>query len=258
MKPMPRSESVSRRRKPAEVPAPPPESAAPAPAPAPDPAAQEAAEAPAAEVETSPDEGRGERSGGGGSGAAGGAPVVSPERLDGAVEAILFSLDRPITSGRLAEALRLGATEGVSAAAAIDAAIARLNKEYERSGRAFRIERVAGGHRVMTVPQFADAVAAFHADRAGGRLSRAAVETLAIIAYRQPVTRAELEAIRGVACGEVLRSLLERRLIAITGRADEVGRPMLYGTTKRFLEVFGLASIKDLPPAGELNPTTEA
>ena len=79
------------------------------------------------------------------------------------------------------------------------------------------------------------------------RLSKPALETLAIIAYRQPVTRAELEAIRGVACGEVVRTLMERRLVKITGRAEELGRPMLYGTTRQFLDTFGLASVKDLP-----------
>ena len=84
-----------------------------------------------------------------------------------------------------------------------------------------------------------------------GRLSRAALETLSIIAYRQPVTRASLEAIRGVACGEILRALLERRLVMIKGRAEELGRPMLYGTTKHFLDVFGLSSLKDLPKPEE-------
>jgi segregation and condensation protein B len=84
------------------------------------------------------------------------------------------------------------------------------------------------------------------------RLTPAALETLAIIAYRQPVLRADLEAIRGVACGEVLRGLLERRLVRIVGRAEELGRPMLYGTTKEFLQIFGLGSLKDLPKSEDL------
>jgi segregation and condensation protein B len=104
----------------------------------------------------------------------------------------------------------------------------------------------------MTLPAMAPVLAAFHKARASNRLSRAAVETLAIIAYKQPLTRAHLESIRGVACGEVLRSLLERRMITIKGRAEELGRPMLYGTTKEFLDAFGLASLKDLPSATEL------
>jgi len=93
-------------------------------------------------------------------------------------------------------------------------------------------------------------VAAFHKARAGGRLSRAAVETLAIIAYKQPLTRAQLEAIRGVSCGEVLRSLLERRLVEIKGRAEELGRPLLYGTGKPFLDAFGARSAQG-PSHGE-------
>src|SRR5690606_19235294 len=100
-------------------------------------------------------------------------------------------------------------------------------------------------------------LAALHGLKESHSLSRAAIETLSIIAYRQPVTRATLEAIRGVACGEVLRSLLEKRLIDITGRAEELGRPMLYGTSRRFLEVFGLASIKDLPTPTDFAPAPE-
>jgi segregation and condensation protein B len=88
--------------------------------------------------------------------------------------------------------------------------------------------------------------------RAQTRLSQAALETLAIIAYKQPMLRAQLEAIRGVACGEVLKSLMERRLVKIVGRAEEVGRPMLYGTTPEFLRVFGIANLSDLPQAKDL------
>ncbi len=134
----------------------------------------------------------------------------------------------------------------------IEKAIELLNAQYEKTGRAFRIERIAGGYRFMTLARHAKAVAALHQDRDSIKLSRQAIETLAIIAYRQPITRAELESIRGVACGEVLRSLMERRLIAIVGRSEELGRPMLYGSTKHFLDAFGLASLKDLPSAADL------
>lgn len=171
------------------------------------------------------------------------------ERLEQAVEAVLITQDKPITPGRIAEALAVGLDEG--GAAAIRDAIDRLNASYDQTGRAFRIEHVSGGYRLMTLPEFAPAVAALLQSRAQTRLSRAAIETLAVIAYRQPITRAEIEAIRGVACGEVLRTLLDRRLIAIVGRAEELGRPMLYGASKRFLEHFGLASVKDLPPVSE-------
>jgi segregation and condensation protein B len=103
----------------------------------------------------------------------------------------------------------------------------------------------------MTLPEFAEVVGAFHKERASAKLSKAAIETLSVIAYRQPITRADLEAIRGVACGEVLRTLIDKRLVTIAGRAEELGRPMLYGTTKEFLDNFGLASLKDLPPSSE-------
>lgn len=175
-------------------------------------------------------------------------PVRTPEELAPALEALVLSLDRPAGLARLAGALGL---EGPGGAGLVRDAIDALNRAYEDTGRSFRIEQVAGGFRVMTLPKFAPAIEALHESRASARLSRAAVETLAVIAYRQPITRAEIEAIRGVACGEVLRTLLERRLAAITGRAEEVGRPMLYGTSRAFLETFGLASVKDLPPVGD-------
>ena len=134
-------------------------------------------------------------------------------------------------------------------------AVDLLNAAYERDGRSFRIEPVAGGYRVMTLSKYAPDVARLRNAKVSAKLSRASVETLAIIAYKQPITRAELEAIRGVSCGEVLKSLLERRLVTIKGRAEELGRPMLYGTTREFLDHFGLPSIKDLPTVEELRAT---
>ena len=129
-----------------------------------------------------------------------------------------------------------------------------LNGEYEKTGRSFRIESVAGGLQILTLPEFNEDIGRLKGVRNQAKLSQAALETLAIIAYRQPILRADLESIRGVACGEVLRGLMERRLVRIAGRAEELGRPMLYGTTKEFLEIFGLASLDDLPQAKELRP----
>lgn len=166
------------------------------------------------------------------------------------LEAVLMSADRPTPAAKLAEAL--GAIlKPPPDEDRVESLVGELNASYDETGRAFRIEHVAGGYRVMTRPEYATAVAAMHRLKSSGRLSRAALETLAIIAYRQPVTRASLEAVRGVACGEILRALLERKLIMIKGRAEELGRPMLYGTTKHFLDVFGLASLKDLPKPEE-------
>ena len=132
--------------------------------------------------------------------------------------------------------------------------IEALNGEYEKTGRSFRIESVAGGLQILTLPEFNEDIGRLKGVRNQAKLSQAALETLAIIAYRQPILRADLESIRGVACGEVLRGLMERRLVRIAGRAEELGRPMLYGTTKEFLEIFGLASLDDLPQAKELRP----
>ena len=174
-----------------------------------------------------------------------------PERLAATIEALILSSDRPLSSSKLVAALGL---EEAGSGGSIKQALAELNSQYEAQGRSFRIEQVAGGLRAVALPEFAEHLTALHGVRESQSLSKPAVETLAIIAYRQPVTRASLEAIRGVNCGEVLRSLMEKRLVDITGRAEEPGRPMLYGTTKRFLECFGLSSLKDLPNHTDFAP----
>lgn len=197
---------------------------------------------------------------------------LGPEALGPQVEAVLISADRPVNAGRLAVALGLvreeepgeagadrpgdaDACTPAEAEKAIAAAIEHLNGQYDATERSFRIEEVAGGFRVMTRAAYAGVLRAFHRTKNAAKLSKPAVETLAIIAYRQPITRAELEAIRGVSCGEVLKSLMERRLVTIKGRAEELGRPILYGTTKQFLDHFGLPSLADLPTLSELKPT---
>ena len=177
------------------------------------------------------------------------SPAAAPEIPDGLparVEAALLTVDRALPAAKLAEVL--GGDEDKLSARTINAAIEQLNREYEQTGRSFRIEAVADGWKVMTLPQYADVLETLHKTRSQNKLSPAALETLAIIAYKQPVMRAEIEAIRGAASGEVIRSLMERHLIKIVGRAEIIGRPMQYGTTKTFLEVFGLSSLKDLPP----------
>jgi segregation and condensation protein B len=167
------------------------------------------------------------------------------------IEAILISTDHPMTEARLAELLGL---PGKGAAKVIVSAIEELNGQYQQSGRAFCAERLAGGWQILTLPTFGPLLHRLHADRLQSRLSQPALETLAIVAYRQPIMRAEIEAIRGVASGEVLRGLMERRLVKIVGRAEELGRPMLYGTTKEFLKVFGMGSLDDLPAVKGLSP----
>lgn len=183
-------------------------------------------------------------------------PPFGPDRIPGAIEALLLTMDKPLTTGKLAEATGMREHPGVfpKPSQTIEAAVEVLNEQYERTGRAFRIESVAGGYRIMTLPEFAPAIAAIQGLRESSKLSRAAIETLAIVAYRQPITRVQIETIRGVSCGEVLRGLMEKNLVTISGRAEELGRPLLYGTTKRFLEVFGLSAIKDLPPVNDVFP----
>lgn len=198
-----------------------------------------------------------------------------PQGLDATIEALLLVAERPMTEQKIAGILELEDTRrtpskeddgnegedasledegelGLSPVQQVRGAIGRLNAGYEETRRAFRIVQVAGGHQVMTQPEHGEVLARLRGDRQLSRLTPAALETLAIIAYRQPVLRADLEAIRGVACGEVLRGLLERRLVRIVGRAEELGRPMLYGTTKEFLQIFGLGSLKDLPKPEDL------
>ena len=163
------------------------------------------------------------------------------------IEAVLMTVDRPLGDRALAEA---------AAVKSVEEGIAELNEAYEATGRTFRIVRIASGWQVMTMPESAPILVRLHAQRQQSRLSPAAMETLSIIAYRQPVMRAEIEAIRGVACGEVLRGLLDRRFVRIAGRAEELGRPMLYGTTREFLRVFGLSGIDDLPEVEGLKRTS--
>lgn len=166
------------------------------------------------------------------------------------IEAMLVSSDRPLKPIALVDAIGVHLDVQLRESNIADA-INALNEQYVESGRAFTIESVSGGYRMMTRAEHAPVIAAMHRSRASTRLSKPALETLAIIAYRQPITRAELEAIRGVACGEVVRSLMERKMVKITGRAEELGRPMLYGTTRQFLDTFGLSSVKDLPKPEE-------
>jgi segregation and condensation protein B len=159
----------------------------------------------------------------------------------GALEALLLSTHSPLTAGRLAELL------GVTGTKTVRAAIKELNAQYESGGRSFRIEQVAGGFQMLTLPEFGEYLKKLHQKEIDAKLTKAALETLAIIAYKQPILRADVESIRGVACGETIRSLMEKHLVKIAGRAEEPGRPILYGTTKRFLELFGLNTLKDLP-----------
>ncbi len=158
------------------------------------------------------------------------------------IEAVLLLAKTPLTTRKLAQLADLA--DGTEARTLVR----QLNRTYETHGRALRIEQVAGGYRLLTRPALAPWLAKLGHLPAAIRLSTPMMETLAVVAYRQPVSRASAEAVRGVACGELLRQLMERDLIRIAGRAEELGRPYLYGTTKRFLQLFGLPSADALPP----------
>lgn len=161
------------------------------------------------------------------------------------LEALLLASGEPVTAQRLAHVV------GETTAAEVRELLAHLEAEYVESGRGFRIEEVAGGFQLRTLPELAPWLQKLR-PQPPLRLSRAALETLAIIAYKQPVTRAELEHVRGVDVGAVVASLLERKLVRIAGHREVPGRPMLYATSRRFLEVFGLASLSDLPTLREI------
>ena len=182
-----------------------------------------------------------------------GGPAVSFEdgvgfdvTMEAVVEAVLFASDEPLSAERLVNIVEAGGVKQIREC------IESLNKKYEEGVFSFRIEQIAGGYQMMTLSEFNYWLKKLVRVRTDTKLSPAALETLAIIAYKQPVIRADIEAIRGVASGEVIRNLMFKGLVKIVGKAEVLGRPMLYGTTKKFLDIFGLHTLKDLPTAEEL------
>jgi segregation and condensation protein B len=177
--------------------------------------------------------------------ASGDAPIHRDEAL-ARLEAVLFLSREPLTSRKLSQYANLA--DGTQARTLVR----RLNERYDAAGRAFRVEQVAGGYQLLTRRKLAPWLRRLAHVPAETRLSAPALETLSVIAYRQPVPRADIEAIRGVNCGEIIRQLMERDLVRIEGRSAELGRPYLYSTTKRFLQIFGLNHLEELPRRGEL------
>ena len=167
------------------------------------------------------------------------------------VEALLLAAQEPLPAARIAAVIPRATPKLVSEL------VAELGDEYRQQERAFEIRDVAGGFQLRTRADFAGYLQQLRPDRPL-RLSQAALETLSIVAYKQPVTRAEVERIRGVDVGAVLRSLVERKLVRIAGHREVPGRPMLYATTNRFLEVFGLTGLEDLPTLRDLQELAPA
>jgi segregation and condensation protein B len=167
------------------------------------------------------------------------------------LEAILFVSPEPLSIERCVSVL------GQVSKAEVREALALLEQDYSRRRGALQLVQVAGGYRFVTRPEFASWIRRLEKTKTHAKLSRSAVEALAIIAYRQPVVRGELEKIRGVETSGVIRTLLERKLVRIVGRKDEPGRPIMYGTTKQFLEQFGLRDLSELPPLREFKELGE-
>ena len=172
-------------------------------------------------------------------------PAPAPLPPAQVIEALLFAADSPVKLDRLAE---LAEASPETTRAVIDG----LNATYEETGRTFRVQRVAQGFQLYTMPAYAEFVRRLYQHQYTHRLSRAALEVMAIVAYKQPVTRPEIEQLRGVDCSGPLVTLLERRLIATYGRASRPGNPFLYRTTPEFLRYFGLAGVEDLPRMEEI------
>lgn len=158
------------------------------------------------------------------------------------LEAALFSADEPLTLRRLAQ------LAGLPDSSAARETLARLQADFDAEGSSFHIAELAGGFQLLTRPEFYPWLVRVGEAGARQRLSPVLLETLAIVAYRQPIMRADLESIRGVNCADALRDLMDRGLIRIAGRDNTLGRPILYGTTKRFLQFFGLRDLGDLAP----------
>jgi len=173
-------------------------------------------------------------------------PEQQPQpELAAHLESVLFVSGEALTVRRLAEVLEEPAER-------VNAALVSLQERYSGRQSGVHLLEIAGGWRMLSNPECAEAIGALSGKRAQDRLSPAALETLAIVAYRQPVSRAEVERIRGVAAGPILRHLLELDLIRVAGREEGLGRALLYGTTRSFLDRFGLKNIRDLPASLEL------
>lgn len=166
------------------------------------------------------------------------------------VEALLFGADGPLRTDRLAEVLEVDRT-------AVIEVLRTLQTEYDEQARGFFVQEVAGGYQLRTRPEFADYLRRLGRTRPF-KFSRPALESLAIVAYRQPVTRAEIEYLRGVDSGSVLKTLLDKHLVRILGKKDVPGKPAIYGTTREFLELFGLADLAALPTLKEFSELAES
>lgn len=172
-------------------------------------------------------------------------PVLPAQEIRAVLEALIFTSPQPLTARQIGQVL------GGVPKPAWKAALEELKQDYARDGRGLQLVEVAGGHQITTRPEYNDWMQELLDPKAPTRLSIQALETLAVIAYKQPVTLPEIIDLRGVRSAGVIKTLLEKRLIRITGRKEVVGRPMLYGTTRQFLLHFGLKDLTELPKIEE-------
>jgi len=182
---------------------------------------------------------------------------VDQSLLQRVAEALIFVADEPITAATIADVYAEVAGDDRVDTDHVGAAVDALNTEYQNTGRTFRIEQWAGGYRLATIPELAPFIKALLESERERRLSRSLLETLAVVAYKQPVTKPEVDHVRGVNADYALRKLLETRLLAVVGRDDSVGRPLLYGTTDHFLELFGIPNLDALPRPREIEELLE-
>jgi segregation and condensation protein B len=174
------------------------------------------------------------------------------EELARAVEALVFAADEPVTVSQIGDVFAAITQDQRPTQAQVEYAVQTLNASYARNGHALRIHTWAGGYRMATTPDVTPYLKAFFQYDRSRKLTRSLMETLAILAYRQPVTKPEVDFVRGVDSDYAIRRLLDLGLIDVVGRAESVGRPLLYGTTSRFLDEFGLANLDDLPNLREI------
>ena len=178
---------------------------------------------------------------------------VDGTRLSSVIEALIFASPEPISEDKICEIIAKGEENLGLETDAIEPFVEKLNQRYEENGLAFKIEYVAGGYTFSTKKRYEPWLSIFQHENAYRKLSQSAIETLAIVAYKQPVTKPEVDDIRGVDSGYILRQLLEKVLIEVSGRLDAPGKPLLYKTTKHFLKHFGINSIDELPKPREID-----
>lgn len=177
-----------------------------------------------------------------------------PGSMKSLIEALIFAAEEPLSVRQIRAIYeeQSGDRDRRLEQEEILSAIEALNEEYRQASRPYRIIAIAGGYQFATLKEYADWLGLLHREQSRRKLSQSSLETLAIVAYKQPITKPEIESIRGVNCDYVMKALLEKELITIVGRAESVGRPLLYGTTREFLKHFGLAEITDLPRPREI------